>query len=131
MYELIVLIIASAAALAVVQTACSQRRRRRMALEDLDALFVEGVNRCNFLIPAREDFAWANADHHLAAWEARVLRLLERHANFSEVHNFRTLFEFNGRSTAAEGKSPQQNQMEAIWRRKLELLRGVIDRLGS
>lgn len=120
-------VVCSLAAVAVV----FWRRRRRAGLEALDALFVRGVRQANRLMPAQPEFSWAVEDRILADWDARVLPLLEAHGNFKELSNFRTLYEWDGRSTAAEGKDPLQNKMEAIWRRKLDLLRSVIDRLGA
>jgi len=105
---------------------------RGALVRELDDLLAAGVGYRNRLIPPIANFTWKKYHRVLARWDRKVLALLQaRSVTDSERSGFRTLNLFKGVFHPAQGKSGEQCKLEAIWTRKLELLRAIIHRLGS
>jgi hypothetical protein len=104
----------------------------KLATRQLAKLFDDGVKTRNGLLPQLDNFDATECERTLIAWDEQVA------ANFddagvkeAERSRFNTLDVFERRLFGANGRSQEQERLEAIWNKKLQILRSIIDRIGE
>ncbi len=105
-----------------------EQQKVEAARHKLDDLFAEGVKLRNRLIPAIENYDNNNARSEMRRWSNKVVRTMtDAKVKLGARSRFRTFNRFDPEYTEAEGKSPAQHTVEAIYNEKLERLRAAID----
>ena len=98
---------------------------------DLDKQYRLAIKRRNGLQGTVPNFNWKKENDNCTRWQRKVMPILERHGTAKEISDFVTLDNWDAETTVAEGKTAGQHQWEAIWDRKAQMLKLVIDRLGA
>ena len=108
----------------------------RKLASTLDDLHAEGTRYRDDLIPPLEHFDrkidYDKEDARLEAWSQRVLKVLDHPLiAVADRSHFRTLEPFEPEVHPMAGKSPRQDQLEAVWNEKLRRLRLIVDTVGG
>lgn len=102
---------------------------RGMALQKL---FKEGVSSRNGLLLPIKEFDYAQERARMVEWSDRTVQAMkDANVALKRWSGFEILNKFEPELIGAAGRGAQQTQLEAIWNRKLDLLREVIEQIGE
>lgn len=106
--------------------------RAKSSARKLSKLLDEGVAERNKLLPVLSDFDAERSEKILVAWDEQVLSVITA-AGIPEASRsrYKTLDTWYGHLNGDTGRSPEQERIEMIWNKKLQILRTIVDQIGD
>jgi hypothetical protein len=106
--------------------------RAKSSARQLAKLLDEGVTERNKLLSVLSDFDASHSEKILVAWDERVLSVFTAGGVAeSSRSKFKTLDTWYGHLNGEAGRGPEQERIEMIWNKKLQILRAIIDEVSS
>lgn len=106
--------------------------RSKSVARRLTSFFDEGVAERNKLLPIIEDFDAQRQEETLLAWNEKVVSKFDAAGVSEGDHSrFKTLNTFEPELQGVSGRNAEQERLEMIWNKKLQILRTIIDEIGQ